>query len=240
MILIVFCRILAVMKANVKLLRYTPNPEEAVAIAARLCYSPSTIEEISEKLTEEKVKAFIEKLSAMGHHTPFEHISFTFGVEGISRVTTHEMVRHRLASFSQQSQRYIEEDSPFSYITPASIEKDSELKKRYDEFMKNSHELYAYYLSKGVKKEDARFVLPNAKEAKIVVTMNARELMHFFNLRCCNRAQWEIRFVARKMLSLAREVAPSVFLKAGASCEVLGYCPEGSMYCGREGIRVGK
>ncbi|MBI4975969.1 MAG: FAD-dependent thymidylate synthase [Spirochaetes bacterium] len=221
------------MKANVQLLRHTPNPEEAVATAARLCYSPADITALTEKISHSDVAAFIRKLAAMNHYTPFEHVSFTFGIEGISRVTTHELVRHRLASYSQQSQRYIKEKELFTYITPPAVDRDPALKERYDAFMREASDLYQSLVASGVKNEDARFVLPNAKEAKIIVTMNARELMHFFNLRCCTRAQWEIRAMADEMLRLAKQASPALFEHAGASCETLQYCPEGEYSCGR-------
>ncbi len=221
------------MEQNVILLSHTENPELVVATAARLCYSGSDVESLKEKLSSGDVGKFIEKLLSLGHNSVFEHASFTFAIEGISRVTTHELVRHRLASYSQQSQRYIEEKQIFDYITPKSIEDNDGMKAKYEAFMSASYDLYNELIQNGVAKEDARFVLPNAKEAKIIVSMNARELMHFFNLRMCARAQWEIRQMAGKMCKLAKEVAPSIFSKAGASCDTLGYCPEGAMCCGR-------
>lgn len=218
---------------EVRLLRHTPEPETAVATAARLCYSPASIADLETKIAKSDVDAFIAKLADMNHYTPFEHASFTFGIDGVSRVTTHELVRHRLASYSQQSQRYIAEGTSFTYITPPAIEKDQALKARYEAFMEEAASLYRHFVDSGVKQEDARYVLPNAKEAKIIVTMNARELMHFFNLRMCTRAQWEIRSMAKRMCELAKAAAPSLFKNAGASCDTNGFCPEGQYSCGR-------
>lgn len=241
--------------AKVTLLAHTPNPEATVAAAAKLCYSPSTIETIQEGLTPEKTAAFVEMLAEIGHESPIEHVSFTFGVEGISRACSHQLVRHRIASYSQKSQRYVSEDS-FEYIIPPEVEAIPEAKAEFirqmeaiDAGYKNLADLLTKkhtesFLAAGldekeaVKKakkkafEDARFLLPNACETKIVVTMNARSLMNFFRHRCCNRAQWEIKDVADKMLALVLEVAPNLFKNAGPSC-VSGGCPEGNMTCGR-------
>lgn len=225
------------MKINVQILSHTENPEKTVAQAAKLCYSPSSIENLKEKIEKDDVGKFIRKLLSMRHLSAFEHASFTFGIDGISRVTTHELVRHRIASYSQQSQRYIEEKNMFEYKIPPSVEKNDDLKKIYREFMEKSFETYNYFVASGVAKEDARFVLPNAKEAKIIVSMNARELRHFFNLRMCTRAQWEIREMASKMCELVNEIAPNIFYSAGATCDELGYCPEGDFSCGRKPVR---
>jgi thymidylate synthase (FAD) len=172
--------------------------------------------------------------------SPVEHASFTFAIEGISRACSHQLVRHRLASFSQQSQRYVSKTSGFHYVVPPSIGEDEELKSRYDAFMKEAQKFYNY-LVEGLERngltgesvrEDARFVLPNAAETKIMVTMNARELLHFFGQRCCNRAQWEIRRMATEMLRLTRAVAPALFSAAGPGC-IRGTCPEGAYSCGK-------
>ena len=241
--------------AKVTLLAHTPNPEATVAAAAKLCYSPSTIEDIREGLTPEKTASFVEMLSEIGHESPIEHVSFTFGVEGISRACSHQLVRHRIASYSQKSQRYVSEGS-FEYIIPPEVEAIPEAKEEFELQMKAIEEGYnkladlltqkhteAFIkdgldekaaLQKAKKKafEDARFLLPNACETKIVVTMNARSLMNFFRHRCCNRAQWEIKDVADQMLALVKEVAPNLFKIAGPSC-VFGGCPEGKMTCGK-------
>lgn len=217
---------------KVKLLEYTPHPERVVAMAARLCYSAAGAEELAEKMTDEQVEKLVDKIIQMGHASTMEHVSFTFGIEGVSRVLTHQMVRHRLASYSQQSQRYVAEHD-FEYILPPSIAERPEASERFKALMENIQQAYNDLVEAGVPKEDARYVLANATETKIVVTMNARSLMHFFNLRCCNRAQWEIRELAYKMLAEAKAVAPLLFKNAGASCVATGHCPEGAMTCGK-------
>lgn len=217
---------------KVKLLEYTPEPERVVAMAARLCYSPSGAEELAKKMTDEQVEKLVTKMVQLGHASTMEHVSFTFGIEGISRVLTHQLVRHRLASYSQQSQRYVAEHD-FEYIIPPSIVHKPEAKERFERLMSNIREAYDELASMGVPKEDARYVLSNATETKIVVTMNARSLMHFFNLRCCFRAQWEIRALAYTMLAEVKKVAPILFKNAGASCVSTGWCPEGDMTCGK-------
>lgn len=217
---------------KVKLLEHTPHPERVVAMAARLCYSAAGAEELAEKMTDEQVEKLVDKIIQMGHASTMEHVSFTFGIEGVSRVLTHQLVRHRLASYSQQSQRYVAEHD-FEYILPPSIDERPEASERFKALMENIQQAYNDLVEAGVPKEDARYVLANATETKIVVTMNARSLMHFFNLRCCNRAQWEIRELAYKMLAEAKAVAPLLFKNAGASCVATGHCPEGAMTCGK-------
>ena len=217
---------------KVKLLEHTPHPERVVAMAARLCYSAAGAEELAEKMTDEQVEKLVDKIIQMGHASTMEHVSFTFGIEGVSRVLTHQLVRHRLASYSQQSQRYVAEHD-FEYILPPSIAERPEASECFKALMENIQQAYNDLVEAGVPKEDARYVLANATETKIVVTMNARSLMHFFNLRCCNRAQWEIRELAYKMLAEAKAVAPLLFKNAGASCVATGHCPEGAMTCGK-------
>ena len=217
---------------KVKLLEHTPHPERVVAMAARLCYSAAGAEELAEKMTDEQVEKLVDKIIQMGHASTMEHVSFTFGIEGVSRVLTHQLVRHRLASYSQQSQRHVAEHD-FEYILPPSIAERPEASERFKALMENIQQAYNDLVEAGVPKADARYVLANATETKIVVTMNARSLMHFFNLRCCNRAQWEIRELAYKMLAEAKAVAPLLFKNAGASCVATGHCPEGAMTCGK-------
>ena len=217
---------------KVKLLEHTPHPERVVAMAARLCYSAAGAEELAEKMTDEQVEKLVDKIIQMGHASTMEHVSFTFGIEGVSRVLTHQLVRHRLASYSQQSQRYVAEHD-FEYILPPSIAERPEASERFKALMENIQQTYNDLVEAGVPKEDARYVLANATETKIVVTMNARSLMHFFNLRCCNRAQWEIRELAYKMLAEAKAVAPLLFKNPGATGVATGHCPEGAMTCGK-------
>ncbi len=214
---------------EVELLAYTPNPEGVVYTAARLCYSSKGIREL---MGEEGAspKRLIEQIKASGHHSVLEHASFTFGIEGISRVTTHQLVRHRIASYSQKSQRYVTEGA-FQYITPPSVEENQEAKSLFQRVMETCQEAYNRLLALGIPKEDARYLLPSGGETKIIVTMNARELLHFFSLRCCRRAQWEIRAMAKEMLRHCKRVAPIIFSQAGPPC-LRGPCPEGSFSCG--------
>ena len=224
---------------NVVLLRHTPEPEEVVAMAAKLCYSPSGVEELKQKIETKDQAVFVEKLASIGHLSPIEHVSFSFGIEGISRACSHQLVRHRVASYSQQSQRYVKEEQ-FDYVIPPSIQQDSQIAREFEKFMAEAQENYTKVLKRleelGYKGEagqqDARYLLPNAAETKLVVTMNARELLHFFRVRCCNRAQWEIQKMAERMLEQVRKVAPTIFAKAGPGC-LHAPCPEGKMTCGK-------
>lgn len=224
---------------KVVLIAHTPHPEETVAAAAKLCYSASDVDAITEAVRDKDQHLFIEKLVDMGHLSPIEHASFTFAVEGISRACSHQLVRHRLASYSQQSQRYVSVEDGFGYIIPPSIGADPVLRERFGFFMEGIQEFYNELLlamkARGIEGEsafeDARFVLPNAAETKIIMTMNARELLHFFAQRCCRRAQWEIRAMAMEMLRLARSAAPAIFREAGPAC-LSGPCPEGAYSCG--------
>lgn len=217
---------------NVTLLSYTPEPERIIATAARLCYSASNARDLKESMSDEKIQTFIKKLVAMGHASPLEHVSFTFGIDGVSRVLTHQLVRHRIASYSQQSQRYVSAHG-FQSIVPPSIQENPIALEKFETLLKKIHETYDELVALNIPKEDARYVLANATETKIVVTMNARNLMHFFNVRCCNRAQWEIRELANEMLKQVKQVAPMLFRNAGASCVQTGQCPEGAMTCGK-------
>ncbi|GAB7140240.1 FAD-dependent thymidylate synthase [Deferribacterales bacterium RsTz2092] len=214
---------------NVAILSWSGG-ELVAALAAKLCYSGASIAELSDKVSASDQKGFLGKLRSLGHESVFEHVSFSFGVEGVSRVLTHQLVRHRLASYSQQSQRYVRFDN-FSYVTPPSIS-GSSLAPKYDALMNSLNSFYSELASSGIPAEDARYVLPNACETKIVITMNARELLHFFKLRCCNRAQWEIRELAMQMLRLVKGKSPTIFALAGPAC-VGGACSEGGMTCGK-------
>lgn len=224
---------------KVELLSYTPEPEMTVAMAAKLCYSSSHISDLADTDSESQAK-FIKRLMSMGHLSPIEHASFTFGIEGVSRSFLAQITRHRIASFSVQSQRYVgqsKEGGVMNYILPPSIEAlGEEAVAEYEKQMETMSRWYAEWIEKlGGKSqsanEDARFVLPNACETRMVMTMNARELLHFLALRCCRRAQWEIREVAWQMLELVYPVAPSIFSKAGPGCVSKG-CPEGRFTCG--------
>ena len=265
---------------KVKIIAHTPEPDKVVAQAGKLCYSAVGVDEITQKLTEEEIARYVNMLASIGHESPLEHVSFTFAIEGISRACTHQIVRHRIASYSQQSQRYVKLEQ-FEYIIPPAIESNPEAKrifieamerdqKAYDELVDlllediliDKHaadygscireilkenpdvapdrskvlDLYAEKFFENYRKaekqaiEDARYVFPNACETKIVITMNARSLLHFFNVRCCNRAQWEIREMATEMLKECKKIAPALFKKAGPDC-VYGKCGEGKMSC---------
>jgi thymidylate synthase (FAD) len=203
---------------NVKLLKFTQEPEKICAVAARLCYSALGIDEILEKFTEEKIKELLSKVISSGHHSVLEHASFTFGVEGVSRALLAQLTRHRIASFSVQSQRYVKFKNGVEFVIPETIKKDINLLEKYNEFLKNTENLYKEFLDAGVPAEDARYILPNASATKIIITMNARELRHFFSLRSCNRAQWEIKTMACSMLNLVRKEAPLLFFDAGPDC----------------------
>jgi thymidylate synthase (FAD) len=213
---------------TVVLLQNTPEPERLVALAARLCTSPAKIADLREDISRKDVRRLVRRVLSMGHASVLEHVVFTYGVEGISRATSHQLVRHRIASYSQQSQRYVA--AAFGYVVPETIG-GKPFSARYEKHMRNGATLYKEMLSAGIPPEDARFVLPNATETKILVTMNARALHHFFALRLCRRAQWEIREMAKKMLVLANDKAPLLFETAGPGC-VRGRCPEGKMSCG--------
>ncbi len=222
-----------VSKMKVQLLNYTRNPEETVAQAARLCYSNKNINELKEATEGESCHRIIKKIVALGHYSVLEHASFTFGIEGISRVTSHQLVRHRIASFSQQSQRYVKVGGEQEYIIPESVKKNKkELFLRFKELSQACFTFYQEMLKEGILAEDARYILPQAIATSIIFTANARELIHLFRLRCCNRAQWEIRELAISMLKLVKEVAPGIFKEAGPPC-LIGPCPEREMTCGK-------
>ena len=214
---------------KVKLIRFTADPEILCGAAALTSTKSGSPSEIFEKMDLEKARQIIKRVTGYGHASVIEHASFTFSIEGVSRAMTHQLVRHRIASYTQQSQRYVTYDTFEKYVTPPSIEENSEAKRIFNSALKKISETYHKLLEMGIPKEDARFILPNAAKTNIIVTMNARELRHFFNLRCCRRSQWEIRQVAIEMLKQAKNVAPSLFENAGPSCVELGYCPEGKM-----------
>jgi thymidylate synthase (FAD) len=216
---------------KVKLIRYTPEPEKLVAIAARLCYSPVGVEELDEKLDQEAAQKLVRFVIKSGHLSTTEHVYFTFGIEGISRVLSHQLVRHRIASFNQQSQRYVKFNENYDYIIPDSITKNEKMKEKYSNFISDIHKFYEEMLNNGIEAEDARYILPNSSETKMIVTMNARELLHFFTVRCCNRAQTEIRDLAIIMLKNVKKAAPAIFENAGPNC-LRTPCPEGKYSCG--------
>lgn len=222
---------------NVTLIRHTLSPEELVSLGAKLCYSKATISNLTERISSQDQTAFINKLLNMGHESIFEHASFTFGIEGVSRVLLAQLTRHRLASFSVQSQRYVSYDKGFGFIIPPQIEAlGTEAVEKYTCQMNQIEVWYKEWqqlLGQGEhSNEDARFVLPNACETRILLTMNVRELWHFFSLRMCNRAQWEIKELATRMHRLCLKTAPALFRESGPAC-LRGKCPEGEKSCGQ-------
>ena len=240
---------------KVELLAYTPDADKLVAAAAKLCYAKSDIDTLMDNLTPDKVESFLKILGDLGHESPIEHASFTFGIEGVSRALLAQITRHRIASFSVQSQRYVEKSS-FDFITPPEIDAIPEARelflkemehdamvydelrtrlaeKHYNTFIEQGMDEKSARTAAGKKaNEDARFVLPNACDTRIIMTMNTRSLYNFFRLRCCSRAQWEIRELATAMLAEVKAVAPLLFANAGPAC-VKGKCPEGQMTCGK-------
>lgn len=224
-------------KLHVALIRHTLSPEETVALGARLCYSKATIDDLTQRVAAADQSAFVQKIMGMGHESVLEHASFTFGVEGVSRVLLAQLTRHRLASFSVQSQRYVSYEQGFGYIVPPKIAAlGEEAAAEYEHQMQTMHQWYCQWQEKlGVgegSNEDARFVLPGACETRLMMTMNVRELRHFFSLRMCSRAQWEIRALATEMHRLCMEIAPALFADAGPGC-LRGACPEGEKSCGK-------
>lgn len=237
------------------LISHTPEPEKLIAAAGRLCYSNTPIPELMANMDDEAVTRMVNMLTGLGHTSTLEHASFTFAIEGVSRSLLAQITRHRIASFSVQSQRYVTLDN-FGYIIPEDIESNPKTMVIFKEAMQavGSHyerisrlleEKYREDLeaegmdaktarSKAQKMaiENARAVLPNACETKMLLTMNARSLHNFFELRCCNRAQKEIRDLAELMLIEVKRVAPLLFQKAGPAC-LRGTCPEGAMSCGK-------
>lgn len=214
---------------RVKLLRYTADSELLCGAAAATSVKSGKPSKILENMDIGTAKKRIEQVTGYGHDSVIEHACFTFSIEDVSRALTHQLVRHRIASYTQQSQRYVTYDTIEKYVTPPSIAAKAEAKKIFDETLEKTSEAYQTLLKLEVPKEDARFILPNAAKTNIIVTMNARELRHFFNLRCCARAQWEIREVATEMLKQAKKAAPSLFKNSGPTCAETGYCPEGKM-----------
>ncbi|MGI6441569.1 MAG: FAD-dependent thymidylate synthase [Tissierellia bacterium] len=241
---------------RVDLLSHTPDGEKLIAAAAKLCYSKSGVADLLEDMTDDAASGFLSMLTEIGHVSPVEHVTLTFGVEGVSRSLTHQLVRHRLASYSQQSQRYVKLDA-FEYIVPPAIIEDPDLADIFTRSMQEQQAAYDQlvegllpkntqkYLQRGFSEkeakaraekdslEDARYVFPNACETKIIFTMNVRSLLHFITLRTCNRAQWEIRGLALEVHRLAAEAFPVLFQNAGPRC-LHGPCPEGRMSCGRQ------
>lgn len=218
---------------KVKLLSYTKDPEQIVAAAIRQCYASVGAGELKKKIDKETRERLIKQVMASGHTSTLEHASFTFGIEGIARVSEIQLIRHRVGcSYSIQSGRYVKRGEA-KYVIPSAIQNDKEILPKYKKILKDVQNLYNEMTDKGIKAEDARYLQPQSVQTKIVVTMNARALLHFLELRCCKRAQWEIQELANLMLVEVKKVAPIIFAKAGASCVTTGICWEGEkMSCG--------
>ncbi len=220
------------MGCQVALLSFSPDPDRLVAAAARLCYSNISARELTERFPDdERVRLFLEKLRRSGHLSTFEHASFSFAVDGISRVCSHQLVRHRLASYSQQSQRYVSQEKA-EVVVPPRVKEHPRASEIFEDTVRRAFHAYEELCEVGIPREDARYVLPHGGETRLMVTMNARELLHFFRLRLCRRAQWEIRSLARDMLCRVRDVAPGLFALAGPGCVEAGVCSE-EHPCGR-------
>jgi len=215
---------------KVELVSNTNNPE----ITCAKCASVSWRRKGLKDLTLNQAREIIRRILKYGHESVIEHASFTFFVEGVSRSLTHQLVRHRIASYTQQSMRYVDLTGLERYfVKPESISKNQNLEKLFDDLMAKCKDAYDLLREKEIPPEDARSVLPIATQTKIAITMNARELRHFFAMRCCLRAQWEIRQLANRILKICKSVAPSLFENVGPSCVRLGYCPEGELTCGK-------
>ncbi|MEN3053022.1 MAG: FAD-dependent thymidylate synthase [Candidatus Methanosuratincola petrocarbonis] len=215
---------------KVTLLSHTPDPERVAAAAARQCYSKFSAAKAYSGLSQDDIRRLLRKIIASGHLSVLEHASFTFVIDGISRACSHQLVRHRIASYSQQSQRYVKLDE-LEFIVPDSIAKDAEAQRIFSKGLEMCREAYRSLLAKGIPAEDVRYILPQASPTKIVVTMNARSLLNFFELRCCLSAQWEIRRVAEEMLTLVKGIAPTIFENAGPFCVSKRICPEKKYDC---------
>ena len=214
---------------KVTLIGFTPNPEKIPAMAAKLTHTTTSPEEL-DKTNIKELQKILQHVINLGHSSVVEHTCFTFIISEISRSLTHQLVRHRIASYSQQSQRYVNLKNP-SYVIPPTIAKNPEMKKAYEETMKRIWKEYNKLLEMKIPAEDARYVLPNATCTNIMMTMNARSLLNFFELRCCQHAQWEIRQLAQKMLQEVKKVAPAIFIKAGPACKTRHICPEHKKDC---------
>jgi thymidylate synthase (FAD) len=215
---------------KVSLIASTPDPERTAAAAARQCYSKFSATRALQNMTDDDVSKQLRKVIGNGHLSTLEHVSFTFSIEDISRACSHQLVRHRIASYSQQSMRYVRLEE-INFITPESISNNDKAIALYNNALERCKECYKELQEIGVPTEDARYILPQASPTKIVVTMNVRALMNFFELRCCLRAQWEIRQLACKMLELVREIAPTMFEGAGPACVSRKVCPEKDYNC---------
>lgn len=218
-------------RMEVRLLKYTPDPELTVAAAARLCYSDLSGEQLVARMTSEQAERLLRRVIGSGHHSILEHASFTFAIDGLSRAASHQLVRHRLASYSQQSQRYVSLRQP-QFVVPPSVARDPAALVAFEQAAQVCFSAYRQLQDLGIPVEDARYILPNATGTRLMMTMNARELIHVSSLRLCNRAQWEIVALFEKVRDEVKAVAPLIGSYLRPKCEALGYCDEAES-CGR-------
>lgn len=216
---------------EVSLLSY-PNvdPVKICATAAHMCTNSDENHKLPKDFTLVEADKLVRRVLKMGHESIAEHVNLTFKISGISRACSHQLVRYRVASYSQQSQRYVHNEEP-DYVVPSRI-KELGQEDRFKQAMENAWAMYRALEIAGVHQEDARYVLPNATTTNITVTMNARELRHIARQRLCNRAQWEIRDLVRLMVDQVNEVAPVLLEDIGPAC-FNGDCPEGKLSCGK-------
>ena len=220
-------------KPVVNLISKPENMLKTVYTACRTCYSADMPYNIyNDANDEEKMLKLIERVISSGHYSTIEHIQVTFAISNVSRACTHQFVRHRHVSFSQKSQRYVKEKGQFDYLVPPTIEKNSELKEKFESFMGQISELYSEFVNAGIPAEDARAILPNAAASSIVASLNLRELIHIANLRLCTRAQYEIRLMVKAMCDALIEQEPWLKPYLVPKCERYGFCDEDKS-CGR-------
>jgi thymidylate synthase (FAD) len=214
------------MEPTVKLLAYTPNPERLVAVAAKRSYDKRSTTRIWEEMTDAEITRLLHRVIRHGHTSVLEHINFTFAIEGISRALSHQLVRHRMASYTQQSQQR-SNDRDAAFIVPPEIERNSELTNEFQEKVKALVEFYTRAIEAGISKGQARYILPNAYATKIIMTMNARSLFNLISQRACGVEEWEFRTLACKIHQILLEVAPNIFNHAGPRCVTDLVCLEG-------------
>ena len=220
-------------KPEVKLISKPNNLLKTIYTACRTCYSADTPINIYDTADdEEKMLKLISRVISSGHYSTIEHIQITFAISNVSRACTHQLVRHRHMSFSQKSQRYVKEKGQFDYIIPPTIEKNPELKEKFEQFMSDISNKYQEFVEAGIPAEDARFVLPNATASSMVASLNLREMIHLANLRLCSRAQYEIRTLVKMMCDELSKQEPWLKDYLVPKCVRLGFCDEDKC-CGR-------
>lgn len=225
---------MAKQELSVELISIPENVLQVIYTACRTCYSAKLpYENFLNAPDTDKMLSLIKRVIGSGHYSTVEHVQLTFAVQNVSRACTHQLVRHRHMSFSQKSQRYVKEKGEFDYIVPKAIEKNPELLKKFEDFMKQTSSLYQEFVENGILAEDARSILPNAAASSMTVSVNLRELIHLANLRLCTRAQYEIRCLVKEMVNKVIEKEPWLSEYLVPKCERLGYCDEDKS-CGRK------